>query len=241
MNIAGILAGGSGTRMGKTDLPKQFLLLGDRPIIIHTLDQFIISPYIDKIVVAVPENWLNYTKDIVEKYCYSNDIDIICGGHDRNSTIMNVCNYIKDKYKSNEDINVITHDAVRPFITQRIIKDNVEGCIKYGATDTVIPADDTIVESINGKLISNIPIRDNMYQGQTPQSFKLKEFIEINDNLTEEEKKLLTDASKVYVIKNKEVALVAGEKYNLKITTKYDLKIANLLLGNIEQEGENDD
>lgn len=238
MNVAGILAGGSGTRMGKTDLPKQFLLLGDKPIIIHTIEQFLISPFIDKVVVAVPDNWVNYTKDIIEKYCANYDVDIICGGSDRNGTIMNVCNHIKKTYKSKEDIIVVTHDAVRPFITQRIIKDNVEACLKYGATDTVIPAVDTIVESKSGEVISNIPIRDNMYQGQTPQSFKLNEFIDINNSLTEEEKKVLTDASKVYVMKKKDVALVKGELYNLKITTKYDLKMANLMIGNLEQEGD---
>ena len=75
-----------------------------------------------------------------------------------------------------------------------------------------------------------------MYQGQTPQSFKLKEFIIINDSLTEEEKASLTDACKVYVIKNKKVGLVRGETFNMKITTKHDLKMANLMIGNVEEE-----
>lgn len=238
MNIAGILAGGSGTRMGKTDLPKQFLLLGEKPIIIHTTEQFLISPQIDKIVIAVPENWLNYTKDIIDKYCPNDKIDIIAGGKDRNDTIMNVCKHIEKKYKTKEDIVVVTHDAVRPFITQRIITDNIEGCLKYGATDTVIPAVDTIVESKDNEVISNIPLRSNMYQGQTPQSFKLKEFIKINESLTEDEKASLTDASKVYVLKKKKVGLVMGESYNIKITTKYDLKMANLMIGHIDVEAD---
>ena len=67
MNFGGILAGGSGTRMGKMDLPKQFLLLGEKPIIIHTIEQFLISANIDEIVVAVPQNWVSYTEDFVEK------------------------------------------------------------------------------------------------------------------------------------------------------------------------------
>lgn len=236
MNFAGILAGGSGTRMGKTDLPKQFLSLGGRPIIVHTIEQFLISPLIEKVVVAVPENWINYTKDIVEKYCPNDKIEVIKGGTDRNGTIMNICNYIAKNYKTKEDIIVVTHDAVRPFITQRIIKDNVELCKKYGATDTVVPAFDTIVESKDGEVISNIPVRSMMYQGQTPQSFKLKEFIEINDSLTKDEKAILTDASKTYVMKNKPVGLVMGETYNIKITTKYDLKMANLMIGNMDFE-----
>ena len=238
MNFAGILAGGSGTRMGKTDLPKQFLSLGGRPIIVHTIEQFLISPLIERIVVAVPENWISYTKDIVEKYCDDERIDIIAGGSDRNGTIMNICRYIEENYKTKKDVVLVTHDAVRPFITQRIIKDNVEGCLKYGATDTVVPAFDTIVESIDGEVISNIPIRSQMYQGQTPQSFKLKEFIKINESLTEEEKAILTDACKVYVIKNKKVGLVMGETYNIKITTKHDLKMANLMIGHVLEDKE---
>lgn len=238
MNFAGILAGGSGTRMGKTDLPKQFLSLGGRPIIVHTIEQFLISPVIEKIIVAVPENWISYTKDIVEKYCNDDRIIIIEGGSDRNGTVMNICHYINENFKTTKDTVVVTHDAVRPFITQRIIKDNVEGCLKYGATDTVMPAFDTIVESKDGEVISNIPVRKEMYQGQTPQSFKLKEFIKINESLTEEEKAILTDACKVYVMKNKPVGLVMGETFNIKITTKHDLKMANLMIGNISEDKE---
>ena len=235
MNFGGILAGGSGTRMGKTDLPKQFLMLGEKPIIIHTIEQFLISASIDEIIVAVPQNWISYTQDIIEKYCKSDRIHIIQGGSNRNETIMNVCYYIKENFKEEENI-VVTHDAVRPFVTQRIIKDNVELCKKYGATDTVIPAVDTIVESEDGSVISAIPVRSQMYQGQTPQSFKVKEFIEQNEALTKEEKEILTDACKVYVLKQKPVGLVLGEEYNMKVTTKYDLKLASLMLNNLSDK-----
>ena len=236
MNFAGILAGGMGTRMGRTDLPKQFLMLGEKPIIIHTIEQFLISPLIEAVIVAVPANWVGYTQDIVEKYCKDEKIHIIQGGEDRNGTVMNICKYISENFQCTENDIVVTHDAVRPFVTQRIIKDNVEMCMQYGATDTVIPATDTIVESKDGNVISNIPVRKEMYQGQTPQSFKLNEFIKINNELTEEEKKILTDAAKVYVLKQKDVGLVMGETYNMKITTKYDLKMANLMLNNLNDK-----
>lgn len=235
MNYGGILAGGKGTRMGKTDLPKQFLMLGEKPIIIHTIEQFLVSTVIDEIVVAVPENWISYTQDIVDKYCKNDNIHIIQGGADRNGTIMNICKYIKQNSKEPENI-VVTHDAVRPFITQRIIKDNVKLCEEYGATDTVIPATDTIVESKDGETISNIPIRKDMYQGQTPQSFKVEDFMEQYNSLTEEEKEILTDAAKVYVLKQRKVALVMGELYNIKVTTKHDLKMAKLMLNNLDNE-----
>ena len=152
MNFGGILAGGKGTRMGKTDLPKQFLMLGEKPIIIHTIEQFLISPAIDEIVVGVPENWIDYTKDIIEKYCKDDRIHVIEGGKNRNGTIMNICKYICENFKDKDNI-IVTHDAVRPFVTQRIIKENVEICKKIGAADTVISASDTIVESKDGEII----------------------------------------------------------------------------------------
>jgi len=234
MNYAGILAGGKGTRMGKTDLPKQFLMLGEKPIIIHTIEQFIVADKIDHIVVAVPENWINYTQDIIEKYCKDDRISVIKGGKERSDTIFNICNYINETFDVTKDDIIVTHDAVRPFITQRIIKDNIEKCQEFGAVDTVIPATDTIVEAKDNTVISNIPVRDNMYQGQTPQSFSILEFMEVSNKLTEEEKEILTDACKIYVLKGKKVGLVKGELYNMKITTMYDLKMANLMLNNLE-------
>ena len=235
MNFGGILAGGKGSRMGKTDLPKQFLMLGEKPIIIHTIEQFLISAVINEIIVAVPENWLSYTQDIIERYCKDETIHLIKGGETRNETIMNICKYICDNFKEEDNI-VVTHDAVRPFVTQRIINDNVELCKKYGATDTVISATDTIVESNNGTTISIIPVRNHMYQGQTPQSFNVNDFMKEYNSLTNEEKEILTDAAKVYTMKGRDVGLVSGEVYNIKVTTKYDLKLANLMINNLNSE-----
>lgn len=231
MNYAGILAGGIGTRMGRSDLPKQFLLLGNKPILIHTIEQFLISNDVDKIILAVPENWKTYSEDLIKRYCDNEKIDIISGGKTRNDTILNICEHIRNKYGLNKDDIILTHDSVRPFVTQRIIKENIEECKDTDAVDTVIPANDTIVEAKNGKTISSIPIRDYMYLGQTPQTFKVTTFIDVYGSLSDEEKDILTDACKMFVIKEKEVKIIKGESYNMKITTPYDLKMASLMLG----------
>lgn len=232
MIYAGILAGGIGKRMGRTELPKQFLTIGTTPIIVHTVEQFIISNKIDKIVIATPENWLSYTEDIINKH-FPNDerISIIIGGNTRNETIMNICKFIKEDSKDKENI-ILTHDAVRPFITHRIINDNIDAIMEKGidAVDTVIPAQDTIVESEDKNIISNIPVRDKMYQGQTPQTFKVNELMDVYSSLTETEKDILTDAAKMYVMKNKKVKIVQGETFNMKVTTEYDLKLVNAIV-----------
>lgn len=241
MIYAGILAGGKGTRMGRTELPKQFLTIGTRPILIHTLEQFLMSNKIDKIIVATPENWRTYTDDIIEKYYPQNKkIVIVNGGTTRNETIMNICKYIKQDSKDEENV-IVTHDAVRPFITQRIIEDNVEAILnkEIDAVDTVMPAFDTIVEAKQSEIITDIPIRDYMYQGQTPQTFRVNELMDNYNSLTEDEKNILTDAIKIYVLKNKKAQIVKGETFNMKITTAYDLKIANAIV-KIQGEEKND-
>lgn len=231
MIYAEILAGGVGKRMGNVDMPKQYLMLGDRPIIIHTIEQFLLVSEITKIIIGCPKDWIQYTKDIVSKYIGLDDrIVIIEGGKDRNGTIMNACNYIKENYGIKEEDVIITHDAVRPFVDYRIIMDNIKEAKKYDAIDTIIPATDTIVESKDGKIINDIPIRDYLYQGQTPQTFKIDELIKTYDKLTDDEKKILTDACKMFVLKNKKVGFVLGEAYNIKVTTMYDLNLANAIL-----------
>lgn len=231
MVYAQILAGGNGSRMGNTEMPKQFLLLGSKPIIIHTIEQMLLNSNIKKVIVSVPQQWIPHTNDIIKKYIGEGlDLDVIEGGNTRNETILKGCKHILSTYKVTDEDVIITHDAVRPFITQRIIDDNIEYVRKYDVVDTVVPAVDTIVEAKDGQFISDIPIRDNMYQGQTPQSFNIKKFVELYNELTDEEKKVLSDACKIFIIKGYKVKIVLGEVSNIKITTLYDLKIANAIL-----------
>lgn len=227
-----ILAGGQGTRMGNSDKPKQFLEVGKRPILIHTVEKFAVNPDFHRIIVLAPKQWLAYTKDIIRKYIRQcGNIVVIEGGSTRNETIMNAIQYIEDEGCLTEETLIVTHDSVRPFVSYRIIEENIRYARECGACDTVIPASDTIVESRDGSFISSIPERKKMYQGQTPQSFKAKRLREIYQSLTEEEKEILTDACKIYVLKNEPVHLVEGEVSNIKITYPHDLRVAEAILG----------
>lgn len=232
MNYGVVVAGGVGTRMG-ADKPKQFLNIGNKPIIVHTVEKFVLYNGLEKVIVLTPKDWIEYTRDILQKNlgdAFMKKVAVIEGGATRNETIMNSISYIEKEFGLDDDTVIITHDAVRPFVTHRIIKDNIEAVLKYGATDTVVPATDTIVEALDGDIISSIPDRSKMYQGQTPQSFKAKELRDTYNALTQEEKDILTDATKIYVLKGKSVKLVKGESFNIKITYPYDLEVAETLL-----------
>lgn len=227
-----VLAGGIGSRMGNVEKPKQFLHIGNKPIIVHTVEKFCVNNRIDKVVVLCPEQWVSYTKDLLKKYLGTmENVSIVPGGKTRNDTIMNAIAFIEENYGLDDETIVVTHDAVRPFVTHRIIEDNIDAVQNGTACDTVIPATDTIVESLDNQVISQIPDRSKYYQGQTPQSFRAKKFKDLYNSLSEEEKKILTDAAKVFVIKGERVTLVQGETFNIKVTYPYDLQVAETLLG----------
>lgn len=231
MVFAAVFAGGIGSRMGNSDTPKQYLELGGKPVIIHTVEKFFINEEIDEILILCPKAWVAHTRDLVAKHLpEGKKVTVIAGGATRNGTLENAIEFIESNYETDEDTVIVTHDAVRPFLTHRIICENVEAAKKYGACDTVIPATDTIVASEDGKMISSIPERNKMFQGQTPQSFRLKELEKVLSSLTEDEKAILTDACKIFTIKNKDVFMVNGEVFNIKITYPYDLKVAQTLL-----------
>lgn len=237
MIYAVILAGGTGSRMGVSDTPKQFLEIKGKPILNYTVEKFLLNAKFEKVIILTPENWISHTKRILRKFTgESEKLAVIAGGVTRNETIMNAIDYIEKTDGLDDDTVIVTHDSVRPFVTHRMIEDNIKAAEDFGACDTVIPASDTIVESVDREAISSIPLRQHMYQGQTPQSFKAKALREDYNSLSEEEKAILTDAAKILVMKGRTVKLVKGETYNIKITYPYDLRIARSLLEDTEND-----
>ncbi|MDR2753130.1 MAG: 2-C-methyl-D-erythritol 4-phosphate cytidylyltransferase [Oscillospiraceae bacterium] len=232
MIIAAILAGGIGSRMGNVNMPKQFLQLGSRPVLVHTIEKFLVHPQVDRVVVLTPGAWLGFTQDtLAEHLPAGHNVAVIEGGDSRNNTLRNALRWVEDECGAAADPIIITHDAVRPFVSHRIISDNIAAAEAHGACDTVIAATDTIVRSDDGAFITVIPPRGSMYQGQTPQSFRCNKLRALMNTLLPEEEAILTDACKIFSIRSEPVALVQGETHNLKITYPYDLKVAHALLG----------
>lgn len=226
-----VLAGGVGRRMG-SDVPKQYLTIGGKAILSHTISRFLDHPALSKVIVLVPGDWIDYTKEILLRdFGEEPDIEVIAGGELRNDTIMNGIAHIKANYPYDEETVVVTHDAVRPFVTQEMITANIEAMADYVCCDTVIPATDTIVQSLDHTVISEVPDRAYLYQGQTPQTFRMLKFESLYQSLTEEEKQILTDAVKAFVIKGEKVVLADGASSNIKITYPSDVEMAKAILG----------
>lgn len=231
MIFAAILAGGMGTRMGNLEKPKQYMFLGDKPIVLHTIEKFYVNPNFEKIMVLCPKKWINHTKDLISKELGEDPrIVVMEGGTTRNETIMNSIEYVETNYDVDENSIIVTHDSVRPFVTHRIIEENIKYALEYGACDTVVPATDTIVQSEDGDFIESIPNRAEIFHGQTPQSFRILKLKELYYNLNTEERDILTDAAKIFTLNHEKVYMVDGDVTNIKITYPYDLKVANTML-----------
>ena len=112
-----ILAGGIGSRMGNVEKPKQYLNVGGKPIILHTLEKFYVNSKFEKLIVLCPSQWINHTKNLVKKnFNDDSKIVVIEGGSTRNETIMNSIRYIEKEYGLDDDTIIVTHDSVRPFL-----------------------------------------------------------------------------------------------------------------------------
>lgn len=210
-----LLMGGKGERF-KSTTPKQFHRLSGKKIYLHTLEVFLYFPF-DEIILTCPEEWIDEVQsEIPEK------VRLIPGGETRQESsalALNAC--------SDTDF-VVIHDAVRPFISRKIIQENMDASLRYKAVDTCIPLADTIVHSPDGSFISSIPKRSEYLRGQTPQSFSYP----LIQKAHEEGKTLkdISDDCKLVLAMDHPVHIVQGDENNIKITTELDLFLAEQLL-----------
>ena len=232
MIYAGILAAGKGVRMHRQDLPKQFLPLGDKPIIIHTLEQFVVNPSVDHIITVVPEEWLQYTEDLLAKYKLTDKpYSIIAGGLNKTESIGFTAKFIDDKFEINDGDMLIAHDAIRPFVTQRIINDHISGVYEFGAANTAMKMNDSILIT-KDEMLEAVPSHENMAAEQTPQSYSLTKLKELLTQIKTGDIPLTSEAEfpRLWLKMGYEMGVVRGEYFNMKIINPYDLEVANALL-----------
>lgn len=228
MNIAMILGAGSGTRMGNVSTPKQFLSIYNKPLIVHTIEAFEVHDDIDVIVVVTNKEYIEQVHQYVKQFELSKVKYIVEGGSARQISVFKGLEDIK-KFASKDD-QIIIHDAARPLINARIITDNIEACKKYKAVDTVIPSADTIIVSTDHEVISDVPVRKNLFLGQTPQSFEFDLIYQAHIWAQENSIQDASDDCQLVMKKGYDVHLVKGDTMNFKITTFDDLMMLKSML-----------
>lgn len=226
MNIAIILAGGSGSRFG-ADRPKQFLTVAGKTIMEHTIEAFSCNKRIDAIAIVSRADFVDEVREMVERGGYSKVVKVLAGGKERYHSSLAALNAFTD-----DNDNLLIHDCVRPLVTQRIIDDCIDALQQYEAVDVAVPTTDTIIELDENGHISRIPQRRLLRNVQTPQCFRrgtLNRAFELA--LRDPEFIPTDDCSVVFTyLPDTPIHVVAGDTQNIKITYPEDLRFAEQIL-----------
>lgn len=231
MNVAVILAGGSGTRLG-ADLPKQFIKVFGKSILQHTVEVFHHSPLIDEIAIVARPDTIVLVENMVQENNLNKVKHVLAGGKERHDSSLSALNV----YTSPED-KLLFHDAVRPLVNERIISDCITALDSFQAVETAIPATDTIIQVDSSGCLQNIPPRSLLRNVQTPQGF-------IRQTIADAYQKALSDPSFTttddcgvvhHYLPEVPIHIVQGDVTNIKITYSHDLKFMELILNQKER------
>ena len=228
MNIALIIAGGVGARMGQ-DIPKQFLNVHDKPIIIYTLEAFQKHPNIDEIEVVCLDGWHDILSAYARQFSITKLANIVSGGKNGQDSIRNGLFDLSLRHSDSDDI-VLIHDAIRPMVSADIISDNIRVCREYGNAITVVPCTAAMLKTYDSLSSEEQVARDNLKSTQTPQTFYLQEIVEAHKEAL---KKSITNSvasCTLYIELGRKVYMSLGSEKNIKITTSEDIEIFTALL-----------
>lgn len=228
MIFAGILAGGIGSRVENSKLPKQFLTIHGIPMVIITIKKFLKTNKIDKVIIGINSEYTKLLNKILIKYNIDLDrIIIVTGGKTRFETLINIT---KKAYENDNNSIVISYDCARPFVSEKIILENLESVTYDSATTTSIPVIDSIIVR-NEKFESvNVPNREMILLDQGPQAFYSSKFLNLIDLLKKEEISNYMEVGKLYINNSLKVKIITGEKMNFKVTTQQDFDYSEFLI-----------
>lgn len=224
-NIAIILASGTGERFGE-NIPKQFYQFEGKTLLEHAIDAFEKNKNIDEIILVTNPKFRDLAENILNKNDYKKITKVLNGGKTRVES-----SYIGTS-EAPEEANVLIHDAVRAFVTQKIIDDNIEALKKYEAVGTAIESVDTIIQVDENNVITAIPPRKFLKRVQTPQSFRANLIKKAHELALKDKNTSFTDDCGLILRYNlAPIHIVDGDEINLKITQKNDLNIIKNMLG----------
>lgn len=227
-NIVLIIAGGVGARMGQ-DIPKQFINVYDKPVIVYTLEAFQKHPSIDAIEVVCLDGWHDVLWAYAKQFGIAKLENIVSGGKNGQDSIRNGLYDIASRHNGSDDI-VLVHDAIRPMVSNDIISDNIRVCRQYGNAITVVPCTAAMLKTFDSLSTEEQVPRDNLKITQTPQAFFLQDIIAAHKEAL---KKGITNSvasCTMYIELGRKLYMSAGSEKNLKLTTAEDIEIFKALL-----------
>ncbi len=226
-NIALLIAGGSGNRMHQ-DIPKQFLTVNEKPVIIYTLEAFEKHPEIDSIAVVCIDGWEQVLWAYAKQFNITKLKYVFSGGENGQASIRNGVYELEKQFKEN-DI-VLIHDAIRPLVSAEIISDCISKTIQYGNAITVIPCAEAMMQTENGVMADKSYPRDRLKRTQTPQGFYLGQICELHRKALKAGITNSVASCTLMIEMGQQVYFSAGSEKNIKLTTVEDIDIFKALL-----------
>ncbi|GGS99393.1 MULTISPECIES: bifunctional cytidylyltransferase/SDR family oxidoreductase [Streptomyces] len=232
--IAVVLAGGTGQRIG-LEIPKQLLKIAGKSILEHTLHIFENAPDVDEVILLMTPAYVDDARRIVEKARLAKVTGVLAGGATRSETTRIAIRAASERLAGGEDCNLLFHDAVRPLLSQRVVRECVESLERYQAVDVAIPSSDTVIvtrtHGDDGEFITEVPDRSRLRRGQTPQGFRLSTIAAAYERAAADPFFQATDDCSVVVkyLPDVPVHVVTGDDYNMKVTQPVDVFIADKL------------
>ena len=231
MTTALIFAGGAGRRMNSRSKPKQFLEMHGKPIIIYTLEHFEFHEEIDNIVIVCLSEWIKELEGLLKRYGITKVVKVVSGGETGHDSIYNGLKVMKE-FASEEDI-VLIHDGVRPLINAELISENIKTVKKFGNAITAEAARESIVRSDDGRHISDMPPRDQIFTAKAPQSFYYGKISKLYEKSGKDGIKSI-DSSHLCSLYQVPMHMVTSTKNNLKITEPADFYVYRALYEALE-------
>lgn len=220
-NYTVIPASGSGIRFGGR-VPKQFLKVNGREIISYTIKKFESIEFIKGIIIAAKPEYFSLLSEIADKYRFKKIICFVSGGETRMESVYNGLSALNCR---KTDI-IAVHDAVRPFISKALIMNLFKFCAKHGSVIPALPVPDTVKEIKMKNVVNRTLSRESLMLAQTPQVFKYGEMLKSYEKAMKDNF-IGTDESSILEYAGNKVRIIEGEKRNIKITTKEDIKNFN--------------
>lgn len=228
MNYALIFAGGVGLRMNSKALPKQFLQINSKPIIIHTIEHFDEHPEIDAICVVCVSEWLDHMRIFLEKYNIRKVCRLVAGGKSALESQYLGLKAIGEN--AGKDDIVLIHDGVRPMVDEKTITECIASVRKYGSGVCVAPATETVVRVDDNGFIQSTVLRSECMLARAPQAFYLPDILRVHDQAVRDQNHNFIDSTTMMLAYHEKVHIVQGSEENLKVTTPADFYICKALL-----------
>lgn len=231
--VAVILAAGSGSRTGLST-PKQFLQLGGKTVLEHSVQTFHNHPGIDQVVIVTSTEYINRVQDLVNRNNWNKVTAVLAGGKERFDSSLAAVRHFSDK----PDMVMLFHDAARPLVSERIITDTLKAMEQYNTVDVAVPAVDTIVQCDKaGTVMESIQDRNLLWSMQTPQGFRQKTIREAYRIALNDPEFTATDdcGTVLRYLPHEKVGIVRGSRRNIKLTYADDLSLLQFLLSTPER------